>query len=238
MLFLQHHKNIQKRHHTKKISFSGTFPYLRLFRVIIFPVECLYQHTTFPVLLMGGLGSMFLFSPFMVGMQYAARRYFQRASQRSWQMIPVSSSHTLWGKWCFFSTTFTPPEFKRPWGLGVSHPSWEGHRWLYLDRGFRKWSFHAPLPRLGFLEFFHRFFLPENTCWNKSVFERLLSLAELLPLTDKEEKGPALLAQAEGNRDDRDGDDRRDDSGIINPSSSADNALSRPSLLKRWHWAP
>lgn len=108
----------------------------------------------------------------------------------------------------------------------------------YIDRGFRKWSFHAPLPRLGFLEFFHRFFLPENTCWNKSVFERLLSLAELLPLTDKEEKGPALLAQAEGNRDDRDGDDRRDDSGIINPSSSADNALSRPSLLKRWHWAP
>lgn len=137
MLFLQHHKNIQKRHHTKKISFSGTFPYLRLFRVTIFPVECLYQHTTFPVLLMGGLGRMFLFSPFMVGMQYAARRYFQRASQRSWQMFQYLPVIPCEESGAFFQPLSHLLNSKGLEGWG-SHIHPEKVIDDYIDRGFRK----------------------------------------------------------------------------------------------------
>ena len=58
-----------------------------------------------------------------------------------------------------------------------------------------------PFQRPGFPGVFPPIFLPSRPAAEKSVKKRLLSLAELLPLTDKEEKGPALLAQAEGNRD-------------------------------------
>ena len=90
----------------------------------------------------------------------------------------VFQSYLAFVVWCF--APLSQLNFSRQFGgfKLKTHP---------LGRGF--WETHSvkshPPKRLG------------SHIFSPAEF-RLLSLAELLPLTDKEEKGPALVAQAEG----------------------------------------